>query len=89
MGNKINELRAIASIEKPDIICISESWLNFEHRHLKAEFIINGYKLFSTDRNTGRKGGGVILYIKDSITCCIKSDIKSNNLNYLGRSWEG
>ena len=78
LGNKINELRAIASSEKPDLICISETWMKLENKHFKAEFVINGYKLFNTDRIENKMGGGVAIYIKDSLKCRIKNEIKTS-----------
>lgn len=77
LGNKINELRAIASCERPDIIGISESWMKLETKQLKTEYIITGYKLYNTDRSTDKKGGGVVIYIKDSLRSCIKSEVKT------------
>ena len=45
----------------PDLIGISETWFNeFSTRS------IDGYKNFSRDRNSGA-GGGVIIYVKDSL----------------------
>ena len=79
LGNKINELRAIAASEKPDILCISESWINLQYKHFKAEYVIEGYRLFNTDRAGNRKGGGVVIYVKDRIRCGIKTEIKTCN----------
>ena len=76
LGNKINELRALACSDQPDFICITESWLNLGCKHLKSEFTIDGYKLFNKDRKTDRRGGGVAIYCKESISCCMKTDIK-------------
>lgn len=77
LRNKIEELRAIAVSEEIDVICISETWANLEKNHIRTEFLINGYKLFNVDRSNNRKGGGVIIYIKDNLNSCIKSDIKT------------
>ena len=77
LGNKINELRAIAASEKPDILCISESWINLQNKHFKAEYVIEGYKLFNTDRAGNKKGGGVVMYVKDTIRSSIKTEFKT------------
>ena len=77
LGNKMNDLRALVSTEKIDIIAISETWMRLESHHYKAEYQINGFNLFNTDRNPRRKGGGVAVYVKDNFKCCIKPEIKS------------
>ena len=48
----------------PHITGIIESWANKDIAH--AEFGLTGYVMFRRDR-IGRRGGGVILYIKESI----------------------
>ena len=48
-----------------DIIAISETWL---HENIyDNEILPAGYTLFRSDRGT--KGGGVMLAIKDELTC--------------------
>ena len=81
LGNKINELRTIASNERPDIIGICETWLDMENKHLKSEFFLDGYKLFNTDRCNNKKGGGVILYVRDNLQSYTKADIKSSSIS--------
>ena len=65
--NKRDELVAYAMSEKPDIISITETWLNISDKHLISEVNIPGYNMFLNCREN-RKGGGVILYIKDTIS---------------------
>ena len=48
----------------PHIIGITESWANKDISN--AELRLTGYVMFRRDR-IGRRGGGVILYIKESI----------------------
>ena len=48
----------------PHIICITESWANTDITY--AELGLTGYVMFRRDR-IGRRGGGVILYVKESI----------------------
>ena len=48
----------------PHIIGITESWANTDITD--AELLLTGYVIFRRDR-IGRRGGGVILYIKESI----------------------
>ena len=49
---------------KPHIIGITESWANNDITD--AEFGLAGYAMFRKDR-MGRRGGGVLLYIKETI----------------------
>ena len=48
----------------PHIIGITESWANTDITD--AELGLRGYVMFRRDR-IGRRGGGVILYVKESI----------------------
>ncbi|KAK8741935.1 hypothetical protein OTU49_002018 [Cherax quadricarinatus] len=73
--NKIDELRLIASAGNIDIIAITETWLNLKDREMPSECHIQGYKLFHTDR-VNRKGGGVAMYVRDNLNCCVRQDIK-------------
>ena len=79
LGNKMNELRALVCTEKLDIIAITETWINLENKHYKTEYSIIGYNLYNTDRNSGNRGGGVAVYVRDGLNSCIKSGIKSSN----------
>ena len=60
--NKKNELNIM--IDDPHIICIAESWTNTDITD--AELGLTRYVMFRRDR-IGRRGGGVILYVKQSI----------------------
>ena len=51
---------------KPHIIGITESWANNDIDITYAELGLEGYAMFRKDR-MGRRGGGVLLYIKDTI----------------------
>ena len=48
----------------PHIIGITESWANIDITDV--ELGLTGYVMFRKDR-IGRRGGGVILYVKESI----------------------
>ena len=62
--NKINKLNIMVEDIDPHIIAISESWATLDISD--AELGMNGYVMFRKDR-LGRRGGGVILYIKEFI----------------------
>ena len=62
--NKKNELNIMVDDIKPHIIGITESWA---HKDITdAELGLEGYVMFRKDR-IGKKGGGVLLYIKENI----------------------
>ena len=54
----------MVQIHNPDIICIVESLL--DNSILDYELTISDYNLLRLDRN--RHGGGIILYIRDSLS---------------------
>ena len=62
--NKKNELNIMVDDIKPHIIGITESWANNDITD--AELGLEGYAMFRKDR-MGRRGGGVLLYIKDTV----------------------
>ena len=64
IANKKNELNIMVENIDPHIIDITESWANTDITD--AELGLTGYIMFRRDR-IGRRGGGVILYVKESI----------------------
>lgn len=72
---KRDELVAYVMSEKPDIISITETWLNISENHLISEVNIPGYNMFLNCREN-KRGGGVMLYIKDTISA---TEIKKEN----------
>ena len=62
--NKKNELNIMVENIYPHIIGITDSWANTDVTD--AELGMTGYVMFRRDR-IGRRGGGVILYVKESI----------------------
>ena len=62
--NKKNELNIMVEDIDPHIIGITESWANTDITD--AELGLTGYVMFRRDQ-IGRRGGGVILYVKESI----------------------
>ena len=56
-------LRGLASVEKFDVIAITETGLDLAVKNFATEFEINGYNVYHKDR-MGREGGGVTIYVK-------------------------
>ena len=59
---KFDELCAHCDMEKPDVVCLTETWLYKEITELECT---PGYKLIRHDRN--RNGGGIALYISNKL----------------------
>ena len=58
---KFDELLLLTDSHRPDVICITESWLCPDI--LDSEISISGYQTMRLDRN--RHGGGVLMYVLD------------------------
>jgi len=61
--NKMDYLRSEVMVLEPDIICITESWMNDSLG--EDEIKLDGYTLFRRDREVNCKGRGVLLYVRD------------------------
>lgn len=75
--NKIDALRGIACVEDLDIIGVTETWLDIAGKHFLPEVEIDGYTLFHKDRE-GRRGGGVALYVRDTLNSYVNTTIKTD-----------
>ena len=80
--NKLDEIRYIVIESDIDILCMSETWLDDSIQN--SELHIPGYVIERHDRN--RTGGGVIIYIKDSIIYKLRNDIATTS-NIVENLW--
>ena len=64
--NKLSCFQDIVLLNQFDVIALTETWLN--NSITDYEVIPNGYQIFRKDRSTGKRGGGVLLAVKDSIS---------------------
>ncbi|XP_064908670.1 uncharacterized protein LOC135578557 [Columba livia] len=78
MGNKQEELEAIVQQESYDIVAITETWWDDSYDWSAA---MCGYKLFRKDRQ-GRRGGGVALYVRESLVS-VKLEVISHKVECL------
>ena len=69
LRNKLEDLHLLLEMHSPDIIALSETWLNSDIRD--SEIQLPGYLLTRADRPGARAGGGVLLYWKE----CLKVHI--------------
>ena len=82
ISNKFTELASLVDHYHPKIIGITESWRK-DVIH-DAEIKLNNYSVYRTDRQSG-KGGGVILYIHDSLRSLPYSAL--NSLEISDSTW--
>ena len=74
--NKVFDLQALLLTDCVDIIALFETWL--DDNFLDSEFHLNDYNIFRKDRSN-RRGGGVLLAIKDQISCIQRTDLETES----------
>ncbi len=47
------------------MVCITQTWLNFDV--MGADVSLENYNIFLVDWHSGRRGGGVALYVKSEL----------------------
>ena len=67
-----------------DVICVTESWLSQDIPD--SELVISGYNVFRRDRN--RHGGGIIIFVRDSLPCTILPTPISSSIELLSLTVE-
>ena len=65
LANKIDELCGTVSSLSPDIVVITETWLSPNVNN--SAINLNGFSTFRHDRQDGRRGGGVCVYVNDQL----------------------
>jgi len=76
-GNKREELKILLQDHNVDILGVTETWGRCDI--LDSEFEFSGFKLYRKDRSllNDKKGGGVALYIRDSLVSIECDDLNS------------
>jgi hypothetical protein len=84
LTSKVDELQAMTSVLNPQVIAVTESWLNDS---IEDSFIaITNYSSpFRRDRQ-GRTGGGVCCYIRNDLSCSILPNMTAEP-NYIECLW--
>ena len=77
--NKIDELQLLIEAEHPDVIGISETWL--EDNIVDNDLIVNDYNIYRHDR-VKKIGGGVLLLVWKGIKTIIREDL-TNKFNEI------
>ena len=72
---KVDEVRVICSVRKPDLICITETWLDSS---VESSLVhMPGYSLCRNDRKD-RRGGGTAVYIRSEIVFADLSNVTAD-----------
>ena len=81
-----DELNIMVDDIKPHILGITESWANNDITD--AELGLEGYAMFRKDR-MGRRGGGVLVYIKATLPQHMKSSYRRKQIAMkpYGANW--
>ena len=64
---KVSLLRAYVAIEKFDVVCLSETYLDSSNLSDDDNFYLPGYNLVRADHPSNAKKGGVCIYFKNSL----------------------
>ena len=65
LRSKLDEFRCFMDIQKPDIVCITETWVSEGvYGDRLQDFELHGYNLYSCCREF-RPGGGVFIYVNN------------------------
>ena len=79
---KLDELHAVILSQKPDLLCIVETWLCEDIND--SELLLPGYQLYRLDCN--RHGGGIMIYVCSSLSCMVLLRGGPFNLEFLAIS---
>ena len=63
--NKVHELYVVVKMYNAKIICITETHLSPEIKD--CEVLLENFKIYRVDRNSGKKCGGSCIYVHKSI----------------------
>lgn len=79
LRNKINDIELLLVNQNIDMLLLSETWL---HNNEKDNFFMNGYHMIHNCRDSGG-GGGIAIYLKNTIDYNIKESINQENNQIL------
>lgn len=77
LRNKIDELQCLTKTEDFDVIAVTETFIDTTNNDLTSEYNMDNFVFFNKDR-VNRRGGGVALYVKNSLQPVNKTPEDSN-----------
>ena len=72
LRSKIYDLELLCSEHMIDVVALQETWLN-ENIEIKMK----GYKIFRQDRNNNTRGGGVVIFCRETMDAIM---VNSNDI---------
>ena len=73
----MDSLRLLLKKNPYDVFTLSQTWLHKDI--LDTEIQVPGYKFVRNDRSDGRKGGGVMAFVRGGISYRARPDLSSNH----------
>ena len=81
LRNKIDKLSAVMQTNNIDICAITESWLTHD---VPSEIVdIAGYTCYRRDRMDGRRGGGVVCYVRQDLPFSLVKPVEDDSVESL------
>ena len=84
---KVDEIGCVINNNNVHIACITESWLN--ESVMTDTVNIPGYVCYRRDRVDGRRGGGVVCYVRDDVPCQRIAEFECNDVECLWLLFRG
>lgn len=78
---KIDEISTVFVNNAVMVGCITESWLRPSIQD--SAFLINNYTCYRRDRSDGRQGGGVVVYVRQDLSCKLLDSYGDNHIESL------
>ena len=77
LQNKLTEFQLLLSANIPDIFAVTETWLS---SNITDAEILSGlpYNCYRNDRCDGRRGGGVLLFVKNNCISIGRMELERN-----------
>ena len=83
ISNKIDQVRMLLESDKNQIHVLGLSETKLNDIHPDSAFQVNGFqKPFRRDREAN-SGGGILVYVRDGISCSRRSDLEHKNLECI------
>ncbi|CAF0789624.1 unnamed protein product [Didymodactylos carnosus] len=64
---KFEILASLVELEKPAVVVITETWL--DDTVLDSELLLNGFQVPLRRDRVGKKGGGILIYVRNNLSC--------------------
>ena len=78
--NKLHDFHYLLQVAKPDVVCITETWLNSS---ISDNLLVNdsSYCVFRTDRHVSKAGGGVCILTNNNSINAVSISLPTKYVN--------